>query len=99
MEIAKHMASNVAPDQPAPPKEYAAENASLPERARFRGVRKVDTPLAGESQPRELGGVLNQSNFPEAAPKRWDDKLFETRLKANQVEQVKFTFLQLGSIC
>ena len=76
------MASNVAPDQPAPPKEYAAENASLPERARFRGVRKVDTPLAGESQPRELGGVLNQSNFPEAAPKRWDDKLFETRLYA-----------------
>ena len=42
------MASNVAPDQPAPPKEYAAENASLPERARFRGVCKVDTPLAGE---------------------------------------------------
>ena len=73
-------AVNVPPTQCAPPKEYAAADAGFAERARFRGVRKVDTPLAGESFP-EPGGILNQGNFAQMAPRRWDDLAFENRLK------------------
>jgi len=43
-------------------------------------VRKVNTALAGESSTLP-GGVLNQSNFPEAPNRRWDDQIFENRLK------------------
>ena len=75
------MAADVAPTQPAPPKEYASHDARPAERARFRGVRKVDTPLAGESFPRQTGGILNQDNFAAPAPRRWDDQAFENRLK------------------
>ena len=71
---------HVPPGQPAPPKDYAAVGASMAERSRFRGRKKVETPLAGESCP-EPGGVLNQANFPEAAPRRWDDALFESRIQ------------------
>lgn len=73
---------NVAPDRPAPPKEYAACSASLAERARFRGVKRVENQNSyRESNPGEPGGVLSQAGFPEPAPKRWDDQLFESRLK------------------
>ena len=56
-------------NKPAPPADYASRDAAPAERARFRGVKKVETHLAGESYPREAGGVLNQENFPEAAPR------------------------------
>ena len=72
--------ANVPASRPAPPKEYASSNAAPAERARFRGVRKVDTPLARESFP-EPGGILNQGRFADAAPRRWDDAAFENRLK------------------
>ena len=72
--------ANVPSSQPAPPKEYATASASATERARFRGVRRVDTPLARESCA-EAGGVLTQAGFPDAAPRRWDDQQFENRLK------------------
>jgi hypothetical protein len=71
----------VPPDRPAPPTEYAAASASAAERARFRGVRKVNTPLARESNATEPGGVLSQVGFAEAPARRWDDQMFENRLK------------------
>ena len=57
--------------------------ASATERARFRGVKKVDGMGSNhrESYAAEEGGVLSQANFPEPAPRRWDDQVFENRLK------------------
>ena len=72
------------PRRSAPPIEYADHrcDTSLAERNRFRGVKKVQGAWAGgESHPREDGGIMNQSNFPEQAARRWDDQLFENRLK------------------
>ena len=51
------------------------------ERARFRGVRKVDSPWTRDSNTHEPGGVLSQAGFPEQGPRRWDDQMFEMRLK------------------
>lgn len=72
------MEADVPPERPAPPKDYAAAGASISERARYRGVKKVDTVLVRESYD-EPGGVLSQAGFPHPAPKRWDDQLFENR--------------------
>lgn len=73
-----------APGKPAPAADYAASNAAPAERARFRGKAKV-TEVSGsnwrESFPTEEGGILTQAGFPEEAPRRWHDKLFENRLK------------------
>lgn len=76
--------SAVAPEKPAPPEDYAAKNAAPAERHRFRGKAKVEGVSgsnARESYPTKEGGILTQAGFPEAAPKRWDDQLFENRIK------------------
>ena len=41
----------------------------------------MNTHLARESNSDEPGGVLSQAGFPDAAPRRWDDAMFEARLK------------------
>ena len=41
----------------------------------------MNTHLARESNSHEPGGVLSQAGFPDAAPRRWDDQIFENRLK------------------
>ena len=73
--------SILRPDDPAPPEQYAAADAGAAERSRYRGVRRVNTHLARESNSDEPGGVLSQAGFPDAAPRRWDDAMFEARLK------------------
>ena len=58
--------------------------ASASERARFRGVRHVVGASGSnhkESFPSAEGGVLSQAGFAEPAPRRWDDQIFENRLK------------------
>ena len=76
--------ADVPSDRPAPPKEYASQMASASERARFRGVRRVEGATGSnhkESYPAAEGGVLSQALYAEAAPRRWDDQVFENRLK------------------
>ena len=52
--------------RPAPPKDYAAPGATAPERARFRGVKRLeDRDSYRESFPKEEGGILSQAGFPQ----------------------------------
>ena len=76
--------AQIAPDKPAPPADYASANANPSERGRFRGKKMVEGAVGSnvrESYPTEEGGILTQAGFPEPAPRRWDDALFENRLK------------------
>ena len=68
---------------PRLPGEYASRDAGPAERARFRGVAAVDTPLAGATVP----SVLYDGEHPEAPRQRWDEKMFETRQKMELVRQ------------